>query len=360
MKQVRNIVFVCLPLALSFGCKQETSSDTRTITDKPVIEEEPPKTGDIKIPEVDVEELDIPGITLEPYDAFKQCYDILKPAYQCIAIARPLKATTPNKVGKVSGYTWIDMNKNGRKDFQELHAPTTIYLDINNNCARDTGEPFGIMKLATGYYEILSTEAAPFPEGPAIVRVETMAPLNSPDGLVNYKIDLNAKDEFTNVNFAFAPDVVSRSTAPASYGVAEHVLQVTLNRVLGTKARASEGPASCVNDGVEFPAEPLKFGTKQKVKLKFGANSLTVIGWIDFNANGQFEQSERIIGAPGAKFGVGTSTGETTFEFDVPANTTGQATVKTWSRFRYGLTDTLPTGRSSHGEVEDHEVTLSN
>ncbi len=363
MKLGRNISIILL-LTFSFGCKVESltvpQAAEKPIDDSADNKVEAPKSEEIKIPELKVDDTEIPEIKIEAHDASKHCYDNSKQEYQCVVYAKPIKATGINKGGKISGYAWTDYNKNGIKDSGEPHSQSTIYIDTNNNCSRDAGEPSVSVGNPTGYYEITPTQAAPFPETVAIVRVQSSSPLNSLDGLVNYKVDLNPRDEFTNLNFSFSPQIYSESTAPASYGLARHKMTINVNHSLGLKVRASGGSKeSCPADGVTF-LTPLKFGTKARMKVISGQSTFLLIGWMDFNANGQFDASERIVGAAGSPNGIVTREGESFFEFDIPANATGQASVKTWARFRYGLSDANPWGLSTSGEVEDYEVTISN
>jgi hypothetical protein len=73
-------------------------------------------------------------------------------------------------------------------------------------------------------------------------------------------------------------------------------------------------------------------------------------GWIDFDQDGRFESSERVV----ANLLLGA--GSRSISFIVPADA---ATGATFARFRYGYeTDLGPTGSSLAGEVEDYRVTV--
>ncbi|GEM_PF-1198032 len=82
-------------------------------------------------------------------------------------------------------------------------------------------------------------------------------------------------------------------------------------------------------------------------------SAATLYGWVDFNRNGVFENSERSSVA----VSNGTNNGTVTLNFGAPAiGTAGN----TFARFRLS-TDAAaaaPTGAAANGEVEDHAITI--
>lgn len=83
------------------------------------------------------------------------------------------------------------------------------------------------------------------------------------------------------------------------------------------------------------------------------ASAATLYGWVDFNANGVFETSER------ASVTVPAGTNDGTVSLNFAASAVGSA-GSTFARFRLS-TDTAaasPTGAAANGEVEDHSITI--
>lgn len=147
-------------------------------------------------------------------------------------------------------------------------------------------------------------------------------------------------------------DKMNMSNAPASYGMATHVLVSTY--ALGTKVYSSTADISCKNkdeDGVVFPAN-MKYGTVNQLRvITKGAGGVLAI-WIDFDGDGTFSQPNEKIYDAGV---LSNSYLAITF----PANTTGKSSVTTWARFRYGPGGIGFQGVANAGEVEDYQITIT-
>lgn len=106
-------------------------------------------------------------------------------------------------------------------------------------------------------------------------------------------------------------------------------------------------------DGVVLTSA-FRAGTPTPVAVEFqvtASASGVLDGWFDFNRDGVWDESERVLS------GVGVSTGASTVGFDVPTSATPG---DVFARFR--LTSEgidLPTGMASDGEVEDYVFTIT-
>ncbi len=83
-----------------------------------------------------------------------------------------------------------------------------------------------------------------------------------------------------------------------------------------------------------------------------------LIGWIDFDKNGRFDQPNEMI------INQAVSTGTNTYTFDIPNGTSGYGSRNLYSRFRiFSAKPIIPalayTGTASGGEVEDYLTVLA-
>ena len=164
-----------------------------------------------------------------------------------------------------------------------------------------------------------------------------------------------------SLDFGDAPD--SYHTLAASNGPRHGILTNTAGvadfRLGATITRDQDGqPSATANadmgdDGVAFVGGGVTPGTNGQVLVTVttGAHSPGKLqGWIDFNGNGVFDASEKILS------NVTLASGAYTLSFPVPPTAKFGAT---FARFRYGYeTDLGPTGSSIAGEVEDYQVTV--
>jgi CshA-type fibril repeat protein len=127
----------------------------------------------------------------------------------------------------------------------------------------------------------------------------------------------------------------------------------TLNATASPNAGATAKGDGESDDGVE-PKSIAVLATTYKVTVQHGGASSPweVCGWVDFNSNGIFDDSERQCKA-------GTGNGETDLTW---TGLSGLVIGTTYARFRigYNVTQTQsPTGPSDSGEVEDYAVSIS-
>ncbi|RLC82016.1 MAG: hypothetical protein DRJ03_19580, partial [Chloroflexi bacterium] len=103
-------------------------------------------------------------------------------------------------------------------------------------------------------------------------------------------------------------------------------------------------------DGVEW--QPLVLGRNSIFTITASADNGYLNGWIDFNADGDFDDAgEHIIS--GALLSAGVNT------FTVPVPTTATIISSVYMRFRYSTQQDLsPSGAAPDGEVEDYVTTI--
>ena len=107
------------------------------------------------------------------------------------------------------------------------------------------------------------------------------------------------------------------------------------------------GPANDDEDGVEIP--PLIQGQTANIILDVGGGGGSVQGWIDFNADGIWQISERV-------YNGALPNGAHTIPVSVPADA---AIGQTFARFRISSAGGLgPAGEAADGEVEDYLVEI--
>ncbi|MCK0147291.1 GEVED domain-containing protein [Arenibacter sp. F26102] len=160
--------------------------------------------------------------------------------------------------------------------------------------------------------------------------------------------------------------------APASYGFAAHILPVLtttpITIYLGSVPPDSENPFmnfsignsddntgddedGVFSGGIDFSGQVLDRGTTKVIDITTnGAGVLNA--WIDFNRDGDFEDSGEQIATDLAPSG-----GSITLNVTVP----GTATIGTsYARFRFSSDTGLPAGNSeaSDGEAEDYQIII--
>lgn len=102
-------------------------------------------------------------------------------------------------------------------------------------------------------------------------------------------------------------------------------------------------------DGVNFISS-IAAGAQAIVNVNTSQNGY-LNAWIDFDQNGVFSTSEKVVD------GKLLTSGSHNITFDVPA---GAKEGNTWSRFRYSSAQNLePTGGAPDGEVEDHFIPVT-
>jgi LruC domain-containing protein len=102
-------------------------------------------------------------------------------------------------------------------------------------------------------------------------------------------------------------------------------------------------------DGVNFISS-LAAGAQAIVNVNTSSNGF-LNAWIDFDQNGVFSTSEKVID------GISLTSGSHNITLATPA---GAKQGDTWSRFRYSSVQNLdPTGGAPDGEVEDHNIAVT-
>ena len=127
-------------------------------------------------------------------------------------------------------------------------------------------------------------------------------------------------------------------------------IDAELDALPNATATGDDGSNTNDEDGVTF-ATALVAGQSATANVNVQGASGRVDAWVDFNQNGIFELSEKIIN--NLPVGVGTTVG---FNFPIPA---GALVGTTFARFRVSTAGNLaPNGFASDGEIEDYEVTI--
>jgi subtilisin family serine protease len=262
--------------------------------------------------------------------------------------------------GDVSGVKWHDLDGDGVRDPDEPGMPGVyIYADVDRSGTLALGEPAAVTDL-DGYYVLNNV-----PAGNTLIR-EVLNPgwlITYPDG--GYHELFVEPDSITpNVDFGNASNV-DFGDAPAPYAtLAEHggashgiLAGFYLGEMVDAEADGiphDDGTGDDLQnmadeDGVSFPSALFAgFSGSVDVTVHTGAYPAGVLhAWIDFNADGDFEDSgEQVVADTVLDDGVHRLT------FDVPL---GAHVGNTFARFRYGYEYGLgPNGAATAGEVEDH------
>lgn len=260
-----------------------------------------------------------------------------------------------------TGVKWNDANANGLRDTGEATiAGVYVYIDLDGDNRIDLGEPsvqtdeFGNYKLqfpGPGTYTIREVV------DPGYVQTFPGAASGFEHTVTITGDPVVDADRIAGLNFGNTL-TVDFGDAPATYGVASHGFVPGLRLGVNWDAeQASQHSSNALGDdnngavddedGVTL-VRPLVPGTNQ---VSVVANNTTgaagyVNAWIDFNQNGVFDATEKVI----ADRAVGTGTSSLTFT--APANA---ALGNTFARFRYSNELGVgPTGVVGSGEVEDY------
>lgn len=274
-----------------------------------------------------------------------------------------------------TGTKYNDINGNGVRDANEGPiAGVWIYIDEDGDNRIDIGEP-ATQTAADGTYNLSFPGA-----GTYTIRevLENGFVQTSPGAAFDneHTITLTG-DPVTDAGIAVGLDFGNRLTvdfgdAAASYGVARHGFVSGL--ILGDNWDAeevSQHSANALGDDTTGPTDingdiiddedgivlsrPLVAGSTNN-RISVSATNTTgtaafFSGWIDFNQDGTFDASEKILSD------VQLSTGTTDLTFAAPA---GAALGDTVARFRYSASEGLTaTGEAASGEVEDYILNVT-
>ncbi len=173
---------------------------------------------------------------------------------------------------------------------------------------------------------------------------------------VDYRADADGDGGLNDVTFTVIDYARDFGSAPDSYRTTfavdgpRHRLGSALS--LGVQSDAdADGAVADDNDGVLF--DELRVGNEASTSVFVINDSIgnaMIDAWIDFDRDGSFEASERILTAQPVSSGVNE------LSFNVPAWAEVGAT---YARVRLSSMGYLqPTGEAADGEVEDYAVTL--
>ncbi|MBN2180636.1 MAG: hypothetical protein JW715_01885 [Sedimentisphaerales bacterium] len=275
----------------------------------------------------------------------------------------------PTYDGKICGSKWNDINGDGMLDLNESFlSGWTIYLDINHNGKRDSGEPSQLTD-ATGSFEFTGLAVGSY------TVAEEMKPgwiqtwpggtkthiISVPTGSVQPACVLFGNQQ-TGAGPLFdwgdAPDP-NYTTLRASNG-AYHVIvpgiflgsgvDPEIDGLPTPDALGDDYNGSDDEDGVAF-LTPLLPSQQATVEI-FAASSGYLDAWIDFDADGSWSQvSDQIFPSEVV------SAGSNILNFNVPAG--AAIDIDTYARFRFSSAGSLaPDGPAQDGEVEDYHIML--
>ncbi|BAY10928.1 beta strand repeat-containing protein [Calothrix sp. NIES-2098] len=265
---------------------------------------------------------------------------------------------TTGSAAKLVG--WIDFNKNG-----QFEATEGVAQSIPNNASPQniTLNWTGITGLTVG-----NTYAR--------FRLSDSASLttSTPNGAVGNGEVEDYQLSVSNIDYGDAPDT-GTSTGSGNYqttssdGGASHSIVTTLK--LGTNAAdaddgtlqnatatADDTTGTDDEDGVTFSSTLTTNSTSYSATVNLTnttGSAAKLVGWIDFNKNGQFEATE----------GVAQSIPNNASPQNVTLNwtsLTGLTVGNTYARFRLSdsasLTTSTPNGAVGNGEVEDYQLSI--
>lgn len=257
--------------------------------------------------------------------------------------------TTPG-IPSATGSVFGDSNGDGMLNEAEGGlAGIRVYLDSNGDNEFGISEPTAITDR-DGNFSL----DVPTTDDDVEIRVATMAgqTVTSPasGGITLAQIREGFPVEFGVESLTGDASGTDFGHAPLTYGSASHTIQGGVR--LGTSVTGDDASGEDTNDdGVSLSG--LRAGGTATATIAAVAEGFApgiVSGWIDFNDNGRFESSERVISNRQIN-------GTESITFNVPASA---RVGETWARFRLGYTrDIGPGGASGVGEVEDYVITIA-
>ena len=296
-----------------------------------------------------------------------------------------------SSVGTISGVVFADVNANGVQDTGDdgLQNAANVYLDINQDNVRglyydpiadeDVPEPvvtpdfngaYAFSSLLPDTYDVrLEFSTSQYDQ-------TTPSGFLNPDGTrVNeddweYTITVTANSITAGMDFGlYNKAVLDYGDLPDIYGTTSasggptHVVfgdlylgetptDAEVDAPLQLDGSGDDVTGSPDEDGIAFSTlfNGLTPSTTLTATVHANTDGGYLQGWIDFDADGVFQASERVFDD------VLLLAGDTVFEIPVPANlTAGGGTV--YARFRYGEQGIdSPVGAAIKGEVEDYAL----
>ncbi len=270
--------------------------------------------------------------------------------------------------GYLLGNIYEDVNNNGTRQASELGVPnTTVFIDVNNNGTREVGEPqtttnvngaYIFANVAPGIHRVRAIPTAPFMSinpGPGVPRVVTLAG-GGTVSQIEFGIGLGTNPSGANFDFGDLParyGITLLSENGARHARSAFFLGTSFDVDLdGQPSEAADGDDTTnLDDEDGIIVQPLVPGTTGSLVAIASRHGGNLQGWFDFNNNGVFEASEKVIS------NVALLPGPNDVTFQIPA---GMALTDIFARFRYGEfgIDSV-TGPALIGEVEDYLVPLA-
>ncbi|TWU28062.1 S8 family serine peptidase [Bythopirellula polymerisocia] len=269
--------------------------------------------------------------------------------------------------GYLLGNIYEDVNNNGTRQANELGVPnTTVFIDVNNNGTREVGEPqtttnsngaYIFANVAPGTHRVRAVPTAPFMNinpGPGVPRVVTLAG-GGTVSQIEFGIGLGSNPSGANLDFGDLPasyGITLLSENGARHARSAYYLGASIDVDLDGNPSANADGDDTTNlddeDGIVVaPLIPGATGSLIATASRQGGN---LQGWFDFNNNGVFEASEKVIS------NEALVTGPNVVTFQIPV---GMSLTNIYARFRYGEYGiNSVTGAALIGEVEDYLVQL--
>jgi len=272
--------------------------------------------------------------------------------------------------GEIVGRKWNDLDGDGVQEAGEPGmAGVYIYVDYNNNGKIGILEPAGVTDN-NGYFRIINVTPGTWNVREVMAPGSTATfpvgdPLNGIAAGVHYGVVVRSSEVTSLIDFGNVT-AIDWGDAPNSYGTlaasngARHSILAGFG--LGPAGLVVEhdpdgqpsagADADALDDGVR-PITAFTPGEVARIAVRAttgGRAAGFLQGWIDFNHNGTFEASEKVV----SDYRLVGSTGETEISFVVPASA---QIGPTYARFRYGYevgAQSSPVGAASVGEVEDY------
>jgi subtilisin family serine protease len=285
-----------------------------------------------------------------------------------------------NGPGSIQGVVYNDINNNHTQELGEPGAPNfRVFIDANLNGTWDSATETSVLTGINGTFFFSNVQ-------PGIYRIDiVIANEGTPNAswaitspTVGYRdVQLLPGATITGVTFGLdsladsdwgdLPD--SYLTTSAVNGPSHKVqLGFQLGATLDGEVNGQPGPGATndtSDDGVKVISNGgvLKSGVNTLEVTTFGVGGL-LTGWMDFNNDGHFDESERLLWTGGDPLHLNTNAPEA----DLPAGTWDlQVTIPAGavdhrpvaSRFRWGEQGLSFTGPAEIGEVEDYYFGLN-
>ncbi|QEG34673.1 S8 family serine peptidase [Bythopirellula goksoeyrii] len=269
--------------------------------------------------------------------------------------------------GYLIGNIYEDVNNNGTRQSNELGVPnTTVFIDANNNGTREIGEPqtttnvngaYIFANVAPGIHRIRVIPTAPLMSinpGPGVPRVVTLSG-GGTVSQIEFGIGLGNNPSGANLDFGDLPAYYGITTL-AENGARHGKSAYFLGSVVDVDLDGNPSDLADGDDLTNFDDEdgivvtPLIPGTTGQLVATASRHGGNLQGWFDFNDNGVFEASEKVIS------NVALLPGANNVSFQIPAD---MELKNIYARFRYGEYGiNSVTGPAVIGEVEDYLVPL--